>query len=123
MSDNLKHVDLAIETLRLFEERGEQMEDVRHVLHYLYGGNLAALGAALTELGYAVRPTVDNDGLVAERHEAIGKDWRTSTLLGLCQLADTYGAEYDGWEASMVRQPAAPPKPTSWTQKIFGKRK
>jgi regulator of RNase E activity RraB len=105
MSENLRQVEYAKEPLRILAEHGEQMDDVRHVIHYFYGGNCEGLGAALGELGYAVGPTADNDGIVAERHEAIGEAWRTSTLVGLCELADTYGVEYDGWEASMERQP------------------
>ena len=129
MSENLKQVDLANETLKVFEDHGEDFSDVRHVVHYFYGGNFEALSAALSELGYAVRPTVNNDGVVAERHEAIGEDWRTSTLVHLCELADSYGVEYDGWEASLTRQPSPPlapppaPKATGWTSKIFGKKK
>jgi len=128
MSENLKQVELAKATLRIFEDHGEHMGDTRHVVHYMYGGNLEALGAALKELGYTVRSTVNNDGIVAERHEAIGEAWRTSTLLGLCELSDTYGAEYDGWEAAMTRQPAAQAQEpnseqsTGWLSKIFGKK-
>ena len=128
MSANLKQVDLAKATLKVFEDHGEDFSDVRHVVHYFYGGNFEALSAALSELGYAVRPTVNNDGVVAERHGAIGEDWRTSTLVHLCELADSYGAEYDGWEASMTRQPSPPPasspapKPSGWASKIFGKK-
>ena len=129
MSENAKQVELARATLRVFEERGEDMGDVRHVVHYFYGGNFSALGATLSELGYAVRPTVNEDGIVAERHEAIGEAWRTSTLAHLCELADTYGVEYDGWEAAMTRQSAPPPdnprggKPTSWLSKLLGNKR
>jgi hypothetical protein len=125
MSENLKQAEVAKETLKVFTDRGEDMNDVRHVLHYFYNGNFKALGAALEELGYAVRPTVDNDGVVAERHEAIGEEWRTTTLIGLCELADTYGVEYDGWEASMARQSPAntsSEKQSGWLSKIFGKK-
>ncbi len=126
--DNRRQVDLAKETLGVFAEHGEDMSDVRHVVHYFYGGNFLALGNALIELGYSVQNTVDDDGIVAERHEAIGEEWRTTILAGLCDLADTYGVEYDGWEASMERQPSAPAttqeakKPGSWLSKIFGKK-
>ena len=127
MSENIKQVELARATLRMFEENGEQMEDVRHVVHYFYGGNLEGLTAALGELGYRTRPTVNDDGVVADRNEAIGEAWRTSTLPALCEIADTYGAEYDGWEASMTRQSApqtpAPGKPTGWLSKILRKKK
>ena len=99
------------------------MADVRHVLHFFYGGNLDGLRAALGELGYAVRATVDVDGVIAERNEAIGEVWRTSTLVAVCQLADTYGAEYDGWEAAMTRQSAAvPTKRPGLRSRLFRKK-
>jgi hypothetical protein len=128
VSGNHKQVELALQTLRVFAEHGEDFGDARHVIHYFYGGNFSALGSALGELGYEVRPTVNNDGIVAERHEAIGEEWRTSTLPDLCQLADSYGVEYDGWEASMTRQeakPVAAPSSTGkpgWLNKLFGKK-
>lgn len=128
MSNNAKQVELAKETLRLFEEGGEDMADVRHVLHYFYGGNFQALGQSLQELGYSVRPTVGDDGVVAERYEPIGEAWRTTTLSHLCELADSYGVEYDGWEAAMTRQqapePSDPPvqQKSGWLSKILGKK-
>jgi hypothetical protein len=131
MIDNRKQIELAKETLRVFTDHGEDMADTRHVVHYFYGGNFAALGASLRELDYATRPTVNNDGVIAERHEAIGEEWRTTTLAHLCELADSYGVEYDGWEASMTRQDAAPqpqaapppqPKPAGFFSKLFGKK-
>ncbi len=121
MSDNLNQVELAIRTLEVFREHGEDMDDVRHVIHFMYGGNQEALGSALAELGYEVRPTVDNDGVVAERHEAIGETWRTTVLPGLCELADAYGAEYDGWEAAMTRQSPAPAKRGGLLNRLFRK--
>ena len=118
---------LARKALAQFVEHGESLTDGRHIIHYFYGGNFAALGAALRELGYTVTATAEEDGVVAERHEVIGESWRTSTLLGLCQLADQYGVEYDGWEASMTRQPAASGEAAArreggWLSKIFGKK-
>jgi Regulator of ribonuclease activity B len=129
MSGNLKQVELAKATLKVFEDHGEDFSDTRHVVHYFYDGNFKALGVALAELGYAVRTTVNDDGVVAERYEAIGEEWRTTTLGHLCELADRYGVEYDGWEASMTRQEPAPPpsqtspKPAGWLPKLFGKKK
>ncbi|MEQ1725921.1 MAG: ribonuclease E inhibitor RraB [Sphingopyxis sp.] len=126
MKSNIDQVEMASETLRVFEEHGENFDDVRHVIHFFYGGNFQALSASLSELGYEVKPTVDNDGVVAERYEAIGEEWRTSTLVHLCELADSYQVEYDGWEAEMMRQPAVPPAnssgkdKSSWLSKIFG---
>ncbi len=128
MSDNRKQIDLAKDTLKVFSERGEDMSDVRHVVHYSYGGNFHALGSSLAELGYSVRPTVNSDGIIAERHEAIGDEWRTTTLSHLCELADTYNVEYDGWEASMTRhqpRPANAPQRNqrvSLLSRIFGRK-
>ena len=128
MSDNLKQVELAKSTLKVFADQGEDFDAVRHVVHYFYGGNFTALGKSLRELGYAVNLTINEDGVVAERHEAIGEGWRTTTLVHLCELADTYHAEYDEWEASMERQPSLPSvEPVSDKQggllsKIFGKK-
>jgi len=127
VSDNLRQVELAKETLQVFADRGEDFSDVRHVLHFFYGGNFHGLAEALRELGYQTRLTVKEDGVVAERHEAIGESWRTSTLVHLCELADSYSVEYDGWEASMERQPKpaptpAPSKPAGLLSKLFGKK-
>jgi hypothetical protein len=126
MSDNLKQVEMAKETLRVFLERGEDMHDIRHVVHYFYGGNPNGLGLALSELGYAIRPTVNDDGVIAERHESIGEEWRTTTLVHLCEVADIYGADYDGWEASMERQPkseTSQEQKAGWMSKLFKKKK
>ena len=126
--DNIKQVELAKKTLKVFQDQGEDMSDVRHVVHYFYGGNFGGLGAALRELGYEVRNTVNDDGVVAERHEAVGEEWRTTTLSSLCELADTYDVEYDGWEAAMVRQQSVPAmavhteKQGNWFAKLFGKK-
>jgi regulator of RNase E activity RraB len=122
VSDNLKQVDRAKSVLEVFDEHGEDMKDVRHVIHYFYGGNFEALRSALTELGYKTGLTVKEDGVVAERYEAIGEDWRTSTLVHLCELADTYGVEYDGWEASMTRQESLPKKLSGSLLKLPGKK-
>ena len=95
---------LAKETLAVFVGQGEDLADERHVIHYMYGGNWRAMGAALAELGYQVRPTADEDGLVAERWEVTDAEWARRTMHQMCELSEQYGVEYDGWEASMVRQ-------------------
>lgn len=128
MSRNAKQVELAKQTLKVFADEGENFSDVRHVVHYFYNGNFNALGASLAELGYTVRLTVGEDGVIAERHEAIGDEWRTSTLAHLCELADSYGVEYDGWEAAMSRQNKTPQsneaqaEKRSWFSTLFGKK-
>jgi Regulator of ribonuclease activity B len=121
---NIDQVELAKQTLAVFRDSGEDFSDVRHVVHYFYGGNFAALRSALVELGYDVQDAVNHDGVVAERHEAIGEEWRTTTLVGLAELADAYGVEYDGWEASMTRQgePDVPKQSGGWFSKVLGKK-
>ena len=57
---------------------GEDLSDGRHVIHYFYDGDIDGLKAALAEDGYVVSSTNTAPGVI--------------------------DAEYDGWEASMVRQ-------------------
>jgi hypothetical protein len=96
--------ELAIETLKIFEQNGEVLTDERHTIHYFYDGDHVALGDALRELGFTVRPTVDNDGVVAERVDVTDEKWRVETLTALSDLANRFDSEYDGWEAAMMRQ-------------------
>lgn len=129
---NRNQIEEARKILAVLAEEGEDFSDVRHVVHYFYDGNFSAMGQDLAELGYQVRYTVNNDGVVAERFEVIGEEWRTSTLADLCDLADSYGVEYDGWEASLTRQqsssaPNLPPAPSAdgkpgLLKKLFGKK-
>jgi Regulator of ribonuclease activity B len=104
VNDPSQQSELAIETLQLFVQDGEDLSDVRHTVHYFYGGNHVALGEALQALGYSVRPTASQDGVIAERMAVTDEQWRTETLRALSELANEYGSEYDGWEASMTRQ-------------------
>src|SRR5687767_6921194 len=87
-----------------FLTQGEDLSDERHVIHYFYGGDVDGLSAALAEQGYEVRPTETEPGVVAENHAVTDRDWSAATMKQLCDLANRFGAEYDGWEASMVRQ-------------------
>lgn len=127
MSKNAKQVELAKQVLAMFVENGEDMSESRHVIHYFYDGNFEALGASLKELGYQVRPTIDDDGVVAERYDVICEDWRTTTLYHLSELADNYGVNYDGWEAAM-KHPEQPltrkeeSNRSNWFSKLFGKK-
>jgi len=122
-NDGDKQVRLAHEVLAVFTGKGEVLTDERHVIHYFYGGDVLGLRDVLEKQGFAVRPTTTTPGLIADRNEVTDPAWADTSMHMMCSLADEFGAEYDGWEASMVRQAAAPPKPTSWTQKLFGKRK
>ena len=83
---------------------GENLSDGRHVIHYFYDGDVEGLGAALGEDGYVVSPTSTSPGVIAENFAVTDRGWSESEMKKMCDLANRFGAEYDGWEASMVRQ-------------------
>ena len=83
---------------------GEDLSDGRHVIHYFYDGDVDGLKAALGEQGYVVSSTNTQPGVIAENFAVTDRDWSESEMKKMCELADRFGAEYDGWEASMVRQ-------------------
>ena len=85
--------------------QGEDLSDERHVIHYFYDGDVDGLSKALEEQGYAVQPTATSPGVIAENHAATDQQWSENTMKQMCDLANRFGAEYDGWECSMVRQP------------------
>lgn len=86
---------------------GEDLSDERHVIHYFYDGDVDGLAQALAAEGYEVRPTTTSPGVIAENHAVTDRDWSTATMKRMCELANQFGAEYDGWEGSMVRQGGA----------------
>ena len=92
------------------EDAGEDLSDERHVIHYFYDGDATGLASALAAKGFEVRPTATSPGVVAEQHAVTDREWSTSAMKLMCELANEFGAEYDGWEGSMVRQgePNAP---------------
>ena len=83
---------------------GEDLSDERHVIHYFYDGDVEGLTRALSEAGYEVRPTETSPGVIAETHAVTDENWSELEMKKLCDLANQFGAEYDGWEGSMVRQ-------------------
>jgi hypothetical protein len=83
---------------------GEDLSDGRHVIHYFYDGDVDGLKAALREVGYVVSPTNTAPGVIAEIFAVTNRDWSESEMKKMCDLANHFGAEYDGWEASLVRQ-------------------
>ena len=108
-----------------FLANGEDLSDERHVIHYFYDGDVEGLSKALSAEGYTVRPTATEPGVVAENHAVTDRQWSESTMKLLCDLANRFGAEYDGWEASMVRQSKDKPEPripTGFLSKLFGKK-
>ena len=83
---------------------GEDLSDERHVVHYFYDGDVDGLSAALAEAGFEVRPTQTSPGVVAEHHAVTDEAWSTACMKQMCDFANRFGAEYDGWEGAMVRQ-------------------
>ena len=88
----------------VFLEKGEDLSDERHVIHYFYDGDVAGLSKALADEGYEVRETATEPGVVAENHAVTDRNWSEAEMKKMCDLANRFGAEYDGWEAAMVRQ-------------------
>ena len=82
----------------------EDLSDERHVIHYFYDGDVDGLSKALGDAGYEVRPTETEPGVVAETHAVTDRAWGEAEMKRVCELANRFGAEYDGWECSMVRQ-------------------
>ena len=83
---------------------GEDLSDERHVIHYFYNGDVDGLSKALSEAGYDVRPTATEPGVIAETYAVTDESWSESEMKRMCDFANQFGAEYDGWEGSMVRQ-------------------
>jgi hypothetical protein len=83
---------------------GEDLSDGRHVIHYFYDGEVEGLSQALSEAGFSVRPTTTSPGVIAENFAVTDRQWSEAEMQRVCDLANRFGAEYDGWEASMVRQ-------------------
>ncbi|WP_294121043.1 ribonuclease E inhibitor RraB [Sphingomonas sp.] len=83
---------------------GEDLSDGRHVIHYFYDGDVNGLKEVLGNDGYVVSSTQASPGVIAEIFAVTDRNWSESEMKKMCDLANRFGAEYDGWEASMVRQ-------------------
>ena len=83
---------------------GEDLSDERHVIHYFYDGDVDGLTTALGEAGFETRPTATSPGVIAEHHAVTDETWSANCMKQMCDLANRFSAEYDGWEGSMVRQ-------------------
>ena len=84
--------------------QGEDLSDERHVIHYFYDGDVEGLSAALAAQEFETRPAATSPGVIAENHAVTDREWSSATMKQMCDLANQFGAEYDGWEGSMVRQ-------------------
>ena len=126
MADNdwTRQVAMNEPIFETFLAHGEDLSDERHVIHYFYDGDVEGLTAALAADGYEVRPTSTSPGVIAERYDVTDRNWSTATMQRLCALANQFGAEYDGWEGSMVRQgpPPESEEPGGLLGKLFGKK-
>ena len=106
MADNdwEAHVRMNEPVFAALRGAGEDLADERHVVHYFYDGDVDGLTAALEEAGFEVRPTQTSPGVIAEHHAVTDEAWSAACMKQMCDLANQYGPEYDGWEGSMVRQ-------------------
>ena len=102
VSDFSHQSEQASQVLNALQEHGADLSKPRNVVHYFYDGDFQGLGDALKKLGYRTRPTVDDDGVIAERADILNEEWRLGTLTQLSEMANQYGCEYDGWEAAMT---------------------
>jgi hypothetical protein len=64
-------------------------------------------------LGYKIGPETDGPhdrpfGLVIARHQSVTPDQIDGAVIELYRLAKQAGAEYDGWEAAVVKPKASP---------------
>ena len=122
-NDGASQASLAHQTLAEFTRRGEALTDARHIIHYFYGepARLPALQAELEKGGYQVRPTATAPGLIAEINGITDQAWAEVTMRAMCDMANRHGAEYDGWEAAMVRQSVRTSRAGSWFDRLFGR--
>ena len=90
--------------MRRSSAASKELSDERHVIHYFYDGDVDGLSAALSAGGYTVSPTATSPGVIADIHAVTDHAWSETTMKQMCDLANRFDAEYDGWEASMVRQ-------------------
>jgi hypothetical protein len=106
MADNdwQQQVQMNENVFAALTSNGEDLSDGRHVIHYFYDGDINGLKEALGNDGYVVSSTQTSPGVIAEIFAVTDRDWSESEMKKMCDLADRFGAEYDGWEASMVRQ-------------------
>jgi hypothetical protein len=123
LNDGDEQARLALQILGHFNAQGEVLTDTRHVLHYFYGDGerLPPLRAELEGMGYSVRPTTGSPGLVAEINAITDEAWAAVTTRTMCALAARFSAEYDGWEAAMVRQGPIGRR-ANWLSRLLGKR-
>ncbi len=104
-NDWLQQVQMNEPVFTMLLSNGERLSDRRHVIHYFYDGDVNSLSAALSGAGYEIRPSEAAVGVIAETHAITDHEWSQSEMKRMCDLANQFDAEYDGWECSMVRQP------------------
>lgn len=84
-------------------DNGADLTRQREAVFYFYGPahRLPELQIGLERLGFAVRPTRTDLGLVASVGAVVNEDWIATTVPQLCKMALDLNIEYDGWEASI----------------------
>jgi regulator of ribonuclease activity B len=98
----------AREVLAAIEARGADLSRPREAVFYFYGAESALPGMRreLERLGFSVRPTNTDPGLIASRTGVVDSAWLRRILPELCAAAARHEVNYDGWEASLPEQRA-----------------
>jgi hypothetical protein len=93
--------DAAIrETLR---KHGDDGTAPRHTLFYFYHGDQVALRQAALAKGYAVKPTVAENGSVLETDMPVDAASFEPVRMQMETWAKEFGAEFDGWECAVEK--------------------
>ena len=98
-----------VEALR---DRGDTLTLPRHVHHWAFFASATARAAFIADAereGFAVAGLVDTAegerafGAQLDRVDSVGLDHIHDVTMGLVELAEQHGGDYDGWEASLER--------------------
>jgi uncharacterized protein DUF695/regulator of ribonuclease activity B len=95
---------------------GDTLRPAREVRHWIHFGSQAdrqSFAGRVKGLGYKIGPETDGPqdrpfGLVIARHQSVTPDQIDGAVIELYRLAKQAGAEYDGWEAAVVKPKASP---------------
>ena len=86
-------------------EHGDDGRSPRDTVFYFYGGDFAALAAEAKREGYAVRPAAKSDGIILSKTMPVDRETFAPVARQMEAWAETFGCEYDGWEAAVATRP------------------
>jgi len=77
----------------------------RDTVFYFYGGDFPALATEAEREGYAVRATAKSDGVILSKTIPVDREAFAPVRRQMETWAETFGCEYDGWEAAVTARP------------------